>query len=60
MRLGFVGPANCGKTVLAEYYADLVTEPNLNAYNATAGVRIIESERKIQVHEDDAPVNVPI
>ncbi|KAH0577858.1 Rab-like protein 5 [Spironucleus salmonicida] len=60
VRIGFVGPSNCGKTVIAEYYAELVTDPNFADYHPTQGLRIIETERKVALHEGDEQRTIPV
>ena len=44
-----IGPQRCGKTRIANFLADFETAPNFEAYNPTAGVRILECERVIRV-----------
>lgn len=42
-----VGPVKSGKTRLVNQIADFESEPNLEAYVPTAGVRILEFDREI-------------
>mmetsp|Transcript_20717 Transcript_20717/g.52621 ORF Transcript_20717/g.52621 Transcript_20717/m.52621 type:complete len:193 (+) Transcript_20717:103-681(+) len=42
-----VGPVKCGKSRLVNQIAGLESEPNLEAYVPTAGVRILEFDREI-------------
>mmetsp|Transcript_24379 Transcript_24379/g.62884 ORF Transcript_24379/g.62884 Transcript_24379/m.62884 type:complete len:201 (+) Transcript_24379:71-673(+) len=42
-----VGPSKAGKTRLANQIADFESEPNLESYTPTAGVRILEFDREI-------------
>ncbi|CAL6007346.1 Rab-like_protein 5 [Hexamita inflata] len=58
VRIGFVGPANCGKTTIAEFYTEVTTEPNFSEYRPTQGLRILETGRKI--HSLDNPVQVQV
>lgn len=47
VKIGFIGPANAGKTILAEFYTEFTTEPTFNDYHPTLGLRIFETERRI-------------
>ena len=47
VRIGIVGPVNCGKSTIAEYYTEVTTEPTFE-YRPTQGLRILETGRKIR------------
>jgi len=48
VKLVTMGPQRCGKTRVANYLAQFDETPNLETYNATAGVRILEFDKTVR------------
>mmetsp|Transcript_13193 Transcript_13193/g.28084 ORF Transcript_13193/g.28084 Transcript_13193/m.28084 type:complete len:197 (-) Transcript_13193:344-934(-) len=48
LKLVTMGPQRCGKTRVANYVAQFDETPNLDVYNPTCGVRILEFEKNVR------------